>query len=530
MRYPSTLALLFTTITMTMPLFSRSITSTTININNKRWLHRYALQSNNNNVAFQSTRSRCSKRIIVYPRIADASFHHNRYPVFESATTRLFSTTENKSTQHVVSAYDEEELDPYDILRELQNNNNDNEPLNDEEDQLLPIRIPMPTHLSPTSLETFKKCPQSFFFLYILKLTQDPPMTEPLARGIICHAALENVFDLKPADRTLQNLENLFRREWGKLRGDREGENAQQQIISSGSTNDNKYDVLFREEDGTAYDIESEIEWGKSSLELLRSYYELEDPRTVTTPNPLVKEMWVQARLPTLSDSEDEEEFIELKGKIDRIDVLPNNPSSDDRLQLQIIDYKTGKKPNFKYSKSVNDRISNEQFWKMKVYALMLYKMIRQTDALSEQPNDQEGYKYAMPWTLQQRLKQALTNNVANTPDWGSVLELNSLRLMYLTSHLDDDSINDSNTATSGTVGKAACLDYPLMGSQSSEIIPFLNEMELEVQTIAKDIKILVDQQDPHAFKHCDWRYCSCHELRRRFRPGSVYQSPELDV
>ncbi|MDB4430547.1 PD-(D/E)XK nuclease family protein, partial [bacterium] len=278
-----------------------------------------------------------------------------------------------------------------------------------------------------------------------------------------------------------------------------------------------------------AYDIESEIEWGKSSLDLLRSYYELEDPRKVTTPNPLVKEMWVQARLPTLSSEEEEEEFIELKGKIDRIDVLPNNPSSDDRLQLQIIDYKTGKKPNFKYSKSVNDRISNEQFWKMKVYALMLYKMISQTDALSQQPNDQEGYKYAMPWTLQQRLKQALTNNVANTPDWGSVLELNSLRLMYLTSHLDDDSINDSNTATSGT-GKAACLDYPLMGSQSSEIVPFLNEMELEVQTIAKDIKILVDQQDPHAFKHCDWRYCSCHELRRRFRPGSVYQSPELDA
>ena len=247
--------------------------------------------------------------------------------------------------------------------------------------------------------------------------------------------------------------------------------------------------------------------------------------------------MWVQARLPTLSseDNEDEDEgFIELKGKIDRIDVLPNNPSSssdDDRLQLQIIDYKTGKKPNFKYSKSVNERISNEQFWKMKVYALILYKMIEQTDALSEQPNDQERYKYAMPWTLQQRLKQALTNNVANTPDWGSVLELNSLRLMFLTSHLDDDSINDSNTATSGTgIGKAAYLDYPLTGSQSSEILPFLNEMELEVQTIAKDIKILVDQQDPHAFKHCDWRYCSCHELRRRFRPGSVYSSPELDI
>ena len=106
--------------------------------------------------------------------------YQKHYPPIKSiSTTRLFSSTTDKENINI-----QEQLD-------LES-------------------IPYPTHYSPTSLETFKKCPQAFFFLYILKLTQDPPMTEPLARGIICHTALEEVFDLKPQERTLANLENLL--------------------------------------------------------------------------------------------------------------------------------------------------------------------------------------------------------------------------------------------------------------------------------------------------------------------------------
>lgn len=420
--------------------------------------------------------------------------YQKHYPPIKSiSTTRLFSSTTDKENINI-----QEQLD-------LES-------------------IPYPTHYSPTSLETFKKCPQAFFFLYILKLTQDP--TEPLARGIICHTALEEVFDLKPDERTLANLENLFRRGWSKVRGDRGSE--EDDTNETNKKKENKYDVLFRDKEGSvAADIEKEIEWGKSSLELLRSYYELEDPRTITTPNPVVNEMWVNARIPS---STGKDERIELKGKIDRIDVLPNDNSVDEKVQLQILDYKTGKKPWFKYSKKFNDKIRDEAFWKMKVYAMMLSKMIQQTDQAPELTRDEqkEQYKYSMSWNLKQRLENAM-RNVRSNPKWSNIIELNSLRLMYLTSNIEDDSVNDPNTTQEDGIGKATCLDFSL-GSSPQEVDSLLDEVEIEVQSIVKDIHILVDEQDPTAFKHCDWRYCSCHELRRRFHPGSVYQEPGMEM
>jgi len=429
------------------------------------------------------------------------------YPPFKPiSATRLFSSTNKEQL----------DLDPYDILRDLQHIQN--------KDILL--SIPYPTHYSPTSLETFKKCPQAFFFLYILKLTQDP--TEPLARGIICHTALEEVFDLKPQERTLANLENLFRRGWSKVRGERGSE--EDDTNESNKKKENKYDVLFRDKEGSGTaDIEKEIEWGKSSLELLRSYYELEDPRSVTSPNPVVNEMWVNARIP-ISSTDDKDERIELKGKIDRIDVLPNDNAVYEKVQLQILDYKTGKKPWFKYSKRFNDKIRDEAFWKMKVYAMMLKKMINQTDQASKLTRDEqkEQYKYSMSWNLKQRLENAM-RNVQSNPKWSDIIELNSLRLMYLTSNIEDDSVNDPNTKQEDGIGKATCLDLSL-GSTPQEVDSLLDEVEIEVQSIVKDIHILVDEQDPTAFKHCDWRYCSCHELRRRFHPGSVYQEPGMEM
>ncbi len=82
--------------------------------------------------------------------------------------------------------------------------------------------------------------------------------------------------------------------------------------------------------------------------------------------------MWVQASFDSSSNQND---FI-VRGKIDRINILP---STSDIIKLQIIDYKTGeakshyfillfivssfvshstgKKPWFKYSNKVNERI-----------------------------------------------------------------------------------------------------------------------------------------------------------------------------
>lgn len=143
---------------------------------------------------------------------------------------------------------------------------------------------------------------------------------------------------------------------------------------------------------------------------------------------------------------------------------------------------------------------------------------------LSQQTKDQ--YKYGLSWVLQQRLMQATTYK-QHGAKWSNLLELNSLRLFYLTSHLDDTSANDLSNEDGGNLGKATYLDYPL-GSSRSEFQSILNQTEQEVKHIAGEIKRLVDMQSPHEWKHCDWRFCSCHELRRKFVRGSVYQDPDM--
>jgi len=340
-------------------------------------------------------------------------------------------------------------------------------------------------------------------------------MTPELARGIICHKALEDVFELAPPQRTLGNLQNLFRKEWSSLRGDRESNNnvAREREYSTES-----YDSLFRidnqdhENESSPFDINAEIVWGQSSLQLLKNYYDLEDPRNVT---PLMREMWVNAKFPTDTDS-----FI-VRGKIDRIDLISSNNSG---ASLRILDYKTGKKPHFKYSAATNERIANEQFWKMKVYALILWKMILQTERL-EQSHRQESeevgktvdYRYSLSWELRQKLLQSLGyENEQHHPKWSELLTLESLRLMYLTSHLDDMAAN-FDTPPDAPGGKAKHLDFSL-----NDIMSVLDQTEDEVISIQKQIKELVDLQDPKAWHHCNWKYCNCHEMRERFIDGTV--------
>ncbi|KAK1735243.1 PD-(D/E)XK nuclease superfamily protein [Skeletonema marinoi] len=418
----------------------------------------------------------------------------------------IFSTRQlSSSSSHseAASAQVATLLDPYEILRDLKFD-----------------KIPLPNKLSPTSLESFTKCNQAFFFQYILKLKPDPPMTPELARGIICHKALEDVFELAPPQRTLVNLQNLFRKEWSSLRGDRESNNS---VTQTKEYNAESYDSLFRivnDHDDDAdvlsnesfpFDINAEIDWGQSSLQLLKNYYELEDPRNVT---PLMREMWVNAKFPTEDDS-----FV-VRGKIDRIDLISSNSGAI----LSIIDYKTGKKPHFKYATATNERIANEQFWKMKVYALILWKMILQTETLEQRQRQQSeevgktvDYRYGLAWELRQKLLQSLGyENEQQAPKWTELLTLESLRLMYLTSHLDDMAAN-YDTPPDAPVGKAKCLDFSL-----NEFMSVLDQTENEVMSIQKQIKELVDMQDPKAWHHCNWKYCNCHEMRDRFIDGTV--------
>mmetsp|Transcript_20296 Transcript_20296/g.41795 ORF Transcript_20296/g.41795 Transcript_20296/m.41795 type:complete len:571 (-) Transcript_20296:70-1782(-) len=471
---------------------------------------------------------------------------------------------------------DRDMLDPYDILRGLQKKSSPGDDADDNDDSttLQKVKIPHPTHLSPTSLETFKKCPQAFFFLYILKLKPDPPITPELARGILCHKALEDIFDLTPEDRTLDNLQNLFRKEWKGKRGVRNsvasGEHMERLDENDDSQNDESYDCLFRIDDGrqeeygsirmhdmrnndddasittSSYDIEEEIKWGQYSLRLLHNYYQLEDPRKVQPPNPLMKEMWVNAKfnLNANSSMDDDDDYnddnheeerdnnpeesklgrdsIIVRGKIDRIDM--HYDPSNNKIHLRIIDYKTGKKPNFKYSPSVNERIANEQFWKMKIYALILWKMILRAEKMNSHnygsADQREGYKYGIPWMFRQKLLQAM-DETRDRQKWSEIIELHSLKLVYLTSHADDASLENGNGG-GGSIGPARYLDFSL-GSNPSEFQSILDEMQNEIESVGREIVEMVDLQDPKAFQHCDWKYCSCHEFRRRFRGDTVW-------
>lgn len=166
----------------------------------------------------------------------------------------------------------------------------------------------------------------------------------------MCHSALEKVFDLDPQDRTLNVLQDLLRVEWSQNR------------LSD------TYRILFENpaedpstEEKKGWDLDAEREWGQSALKLLQNYYKLEDPRSVVRPNPVKREMWLNAHLsvdPELgvtgpsssadssddhvspTENEDTPTF-HVRGIVDRLDMIRTKDSAS-KVSLRIVDYKTG--------------------------------------------------------------------------------------------------------------------------------------------------------------------------------------------
>merc|ERR1719356_2368834 len=108
--------------------------------------------------------------------------------------------------------------------------------------------------------------------------------------------------------------------------------------------------------------------------------------------------------------------------------------------------------------------------------------MIQQTDerqlASTEIESGRVGrQKYSMPWMLEERLRMA-TDGSRSSQKWTDTLELNNLRLMYMTSHLDDGSANDPNS--NDDIGSAQYLDYPIQDSR--EFYSLLQQTETEVR------------------------------------------------
>ena len=317
--------------------------------------------------------------------------------------------------------------------------------------------IPYPKSLSPSAVMEFKKCPQSYLFQYLWGLKQ--PTNEALAKGSMCHSALEKVFDLDPSTRSLENLQNLFRSSWAEHR------------------TDDTYRPLFEDAETKEWDVQAEREWGLSGLKLLENYYKIEDPRQVPRPNPVQREVWVVSKLsidpsqgvthPHQTDKEQKPEDIPsflVRGIVDRLDMVRVKR----HVALRIVDYKTGKAPNLKYSQRMNEQIADEAFYQLKIYALL----------------------------LREKAAEKLNG-----------MDLRWLRLLHLTSHS----------------GEAKYLDMDL-GPTQEERDRVLQEVHADLSQIWTDIHALVATQDPKAFVGCDRSFCYCHSCRDKFLEGTVWQ------
>ncbi len=178
--------------------------------------------------------------------------------------------------------------------------------------------------LSPSRAGDFKTCPQLYKFRSIDKL--DEPATVHQARGTTAHLALQNLYDLEPTSRTPEALYDLFREAWRELRTTEE------------------FDHLFD-------DVDTERDWGVQSLGLLRNYFAIEDPETVS---PMDREL----------DMLEELDGMTIRGILDRIDETPDG-------ELIITDYKTGKAPP--------ERFALPAFFALKIYALLIRKRTGRT-------------------------------------------------------------------------------------------------------------------------------------------------------
>ncbi len=178
--------------------------------------------------------------------------------------------------------------------------------------------------LSPSRAGDFKVCPQLFKFRSIDKL--DEPATVFQARGTTAHVALQNLYDLEPPQRTPEALYDLFRDAWRDLRGSDE------------------FSHLFET-------VEEERDWGLESMALLRNYFAIEDPATVS---PLDREL----------DMVEDLDGITIRGILDRIDETTDG-------QLVITDYKTGKAPPERYALPA--------FFALKIYALLIRTRLGRT-------------------------------------------------------------------------------------------------------------------------------------------------------
>lgn len=177
--------------------------------------------------------------------------------------------------------------------------------------------------LSPSRASDFQNCPLLYRFRTIDRLPE--PADPVMVRGTLVHAVLEDLFGESADGRTLERATALLPREWDRLR---EAEPRLAELFSSAQAAD-------------------QTAWLTSCVELLETYFRMEDPRHL---EPASREEKVAYEL---------DSGVSLGGIVDRIDVAPDG-------RIRVVDYKTGRAPS--------ERFEDKALFQMRFYALVIWR------------------------------------------------------------------------------------------------------------------------------------------------------------
>jgi putative RecB family exonuclease len=176
--------------------------------------------------------------------------------------------------------------------------------------------------LSPSRASDFMTCPLLYRFRVIDRIPEKP--SREAVRGTVVHQVLEDLFDLPPAERTVETATSMLPTAWETV-----------------STEDDTVAAALFDSPAEA------TQWLASAVPLVETYFRLEDP---TRLDPYERELRVETAL---------DSGLVLRGYVDRLD---RNAAGD----LRVVDYKTGKAPGEGYEQKA--------LFQMRFYALVLWK------------------------------------------------------------------------------------------------------------------------------------------------------------
>lgn len=203
-----------------------------------------------------------------------------------------------------------------------------------------------PDYLSPSSIITYRDCPQKFKFSRIDRIPEPPTWHTHL--GNFVHEVLEHLYQVDSSERTLETVKVLARQRW----------------------DESGWEAKVRE---LAKPLGTLIDFKKQAFGCMENLWKVEDP---TTTELMGMEHEVVADI----------DGVTVKGYIDRFHV------DDDGLMV-IGDYKTGK------VKDINRDGEDAVFFQLLAYALMMQEAEQEETSRVELLYLKSGVRHAVSVT-----------------------------------------------------------------------------------------------------------------------------------